>query len=38
MTQQTQARQTQATGSMRDYWRRNVGYMAVLLAIWAAVS
>ncbi|WP_028588128.1 DUF4212 domain-containing protein [Desulfocurvus vexinensis] len=29
---------TQAQGSMRDYWRRNVGYMTVLLAIWAAVS
>jgi len=23
---------------MRDYWRTNVGYMAVLLTIWAAVS
>ncbi|MCK9239524.1 DUF4212 domain-containing protein [Desulfocurvus sp.] len=29
---------TQTTGSMREYWRRNVGYMAVLLAIWATVS
>ncbi len=25
-------------GSMKEYWKRNVGYMALLLLIWAVVS
>lgn len=25
-------------GSMKEYWKRNVGYMTILLLIWAVVS
>jgi putative solute:sodium symporter small subunit len=36
--EKTATQHVQTSDKMKAYWRRNLGYMVVLLAIWALVS